>query len=275
MSKGNLFKGMSRAITGFADKNSQTIMAVLAVGGLIGSVVLAFKAAPKVHEVVDNSKKKVELINDAEDLTDEEKKEERKIVAKDTVKKLAPVVTPVVGCTLATAGLMVGSTAISVKKINTLSSIAMMSESAYKELFDKTKEVVGEEKAKEIRDEINAENMNKNAINKPTNARGGDYLCYDAMCGRFFYSDKETIREAVNNINQSISSGHEDYMSLNDLYFELGLPPTAAGEDRGWGRYTRNDMIELNLCNSMVSEWGEPALVMDFLARPTLGYKGY
>ena len=273
--KTNLFKSMVNTVTRFADKNSQTIMAVAAVGGLIGTVVLAFKAAPKVNEITDKAKNRIDLINDAEELDDEEKKEERKTVIVDTAKKLVPVLAPVAGCTLATAGLMIGSTAISVKKINSLTSIAMMSETAYKELFNKTKEIVGEEKAKEIQEKADAEVMNTTPVDKPLKARGGDYLCYDAMCGRYFYSDRETIREAVNSINHCITSGHDDYMSLNDLYVELGLPCTVAGEDRGWGRYTQNDWIEVNLHNSIVSESGEPALVMDFMARPTLGYKGY
>ena len=273
--KTNLIKSMVSTVTRFVDKNSQTIMAVAAVGGLIGTVVLAFKAASKVNEITDKAKNRIDLINDAEELDDEEKKEERKTVIIDTAKKLVPVLAPVAGCTMATAGLMIGSTAISVKKINSLTSIAMMSESAYKELFNKTKEIVGEEKAKEIQEKADTEVMNTTPVDKPLQARGGDYLCYDAMCGRYFYSDRETIREAVNNINHCITSGHDDYMSLNDLYVELGLPCTIAGEDRGWGRYTQNDWIEVNLHNSIVSDTGEPALVMDFMARPTLGYKGY
>mgnify|MGYP006988866801 CR=1 FL=1 len=276
MKKGNLFKNMIHTVGGFADKNSQTIMAVLAVGGLVGSVILAFKAAPKANKIIDDSKDEINAIDDSDEFTEEEKKKERKEVVKTAVKDLAPVLAPVVGCSIATASLMIGSTAISVKKINSLTSIATMSEVAYKELYEKTKEVVGEEKAKEIQEKAADEEMNKMAVVKPiTTSRGGDYLCYDVMSGRLFYSDKETIREAVNNLNHCITSGRDDYVSLNDLYFELGLTPTAGGEDRGWGRYTANDAIELNLHNAIVSETGEPALVMDFLARPTLGYKGY
>ena len=269
-------KQVGTKLAGFADKNSQTIMGVLAVGGLIGTIVLSFKAAPKVKKIVEDSKDRIEDIEDAE-LPEEEEKKEKKEVVKDTAKDLIPVLGPVVTCATATAGLMIGSTVISARKISSLSSIAAMSEVAYKELLDSTKKIVGEEKAKKIQGEADAKQMNEGiGPEKPFNNKGdGEYLCYDAMSGRFWYCDECTIREAVNDLNRVLATGKEDYVNLNDFYYGVGLPPTVGGEDRGWGRYTSNDYIELNLYNTIKHKAGEPAIVVDFMARPTLGYKGH
>ena len=58
-------------------------------------------------------------------------------------------------------------------------------------------------------------------------------LCYDAMFGRWFRSDVDTIIRAVNEINRKIVAG-DMYASLNEFYDEVGLPPVEAGEYLGW-----------------------------------------
>lgn len=58
-------------------------------------------------------------------------------------------------------------------------------------------------------------------------------LWYDNFSGRYFRATQQEIDNAINVINSVLSTGFED-QSLNDLYFELKLPPTTLGEQNGW-----------------------------------------
>ena len=262
-----------------ANRHSQTIMAVAAVGGLIATTVLTYKKSGKIKRTIAANKVAISDVEHDDTLTDEEVKKEKKAITKNTIKELIPDAGPVIGCAVLTSGLMIASAVTSEIKIGNLTSLAASADLAYRELFEKTKEVAGEETAKEIQDKINQDHINASQGDyqreHPIDAKGGNYLCYDAMSGRYFYSDKETIRAAVNTINNKITSGQEDYESLNDLYYELGLPCTGCGEDRGIGRRCNIETLELNLSNAILSDTGEPALVMDFLSRPVLGFKGF
>ncbi|MBQ5562679.1 MAG: hypothetical protein IIT39_04770 [Clostridia bacterium] len=61
----------------------------------------------------------------------------------------------------------------------------------------------------------------------------GDTLCYETLSGRYFYSDIEKIRAAVNRANKIILE--ESYISLNEFYDELDLGHTGIGDSIGWG----------------------------------------
>ena len=272
-------KNLGKTIKSGASKNSHIVMALGAVSGLAVTIYFAYHTKEKIDPILEEQKEKyrrLEEMSNSGESSEEDLKEAKKVITRQTVFKVAKAAAPLATSATATFGLIVGSTVASTAKISTLSGLLSVAETTSAEIWEKTKEVVGEDKAKEIQDAVNQDKVNKTKIPEhPIDANGGNYLCYDAMSGRYFYSDKETIRAAVNTVNDMITSGKCDWVSLNDLYFELGLPPTAGGEDRGFGRYTNINKLELNLSNAIISDTGEPALVMDFLARPTLGYKGY
>jgi hypothetical protein len=110
-----------------------------------------------------------------------------------------------------------------------------MSEKALTEFQDKTKEIAGPKKAQEIADSVKAEHIKEAPPEKvPTvlNTGHGTTLCLDDQSGRYFYSNPEDIRKAFNIINKRIMD--EYYVSLNELYDELGLPPITLGDDLGF-----------------------------------------
>ena len=98
--------------------------------------------------------------------------------------------------------------------------------------------------------------------------REGNTLCYDAVSGRYFKSDIETIRKAVNELNRRML--RENYVCLNEFYGEIGLPYTNLGDDIGWS-IDRDGLIELDL-SSQLAEDGTPCLVISYRVTPRFGY---
>jgi hypothetical protein len=92
----------------------------------------------------------------------------------------------------------------------------------------------------------------------------GDIDCYDALSGRYFKSNLEEIREAIDNINRMIYGG--DNAELGEFYEFLGLETTEICEDMKW--FFEDGPIRLSL-SSKLTERSKPVLVIDFDIRPT------
>ena len=95
----------------------------------------------------------------------------------------------------------------------------------------------------------------------------GDILVFDELSGRYFLSDKETIRTAVNDFNQQIIWGSTQ--DLNDWYRILGLDDILIGEILGWNS---DRMMDISF-ESMVAPNGEPCLVLNYLILPSPNYR--
>lgn len=297
MGLGNVFKTIGEGVTKLANsKHSQTVTGLIAIGGLIGTAVLAYRMRPKMDEVIAEQREKVKAIDEDETLSPEEAKAARKVVTVETVKKVAKVAGPTVSCAAATAGFIGGTVAISNFKIGNLTSLLGMSEIAYQELFDKTKELVGEEKMNEIQGEIAKDNIISRAsdgkrqkyadltdeeidslleVMDVVQAEGGDQMFFDKLTKRIFKSDCSTIRRACNNLSSRCrNTGGEPYVTYRDFYYELGLknePPIY--ELIGWGGYSLRDTeITPNLCNPIIL--GERSfIVLDWITHPTDKFK--
>lgn len=269
-------KKVGSAALDFTGKHDHTIMAIGAGVGVVVSVVMAFKAAPKTEEIIEKKKTKIKEVNESEELTEEEKKKERKAITKETVKELAPVVAPVIISTMATEGLIAGSAVTAGRKIKNYAAIASMSELAYQELSDKTRKFLGDEKLNEIKGEIAGNKIEALYEDDPglmedgiLQAKGGDKLYYDAINGRLFRSDDTTIRDVALLLNEKIAAGKEPYISLNEFYIEMELPQLPSSEEIGWGGYSLHSRIEMNLYNSIPLGKSSSARVMDFFTRPS------
>lgn len=90
----------------------------------------------------------------------------------------------------------------------------------------------------------------------------GGQLIYDSLSGRYFVSDMETVRAALNDFNQSLIGGV--FATVNEWYSYLNLPPVTLGGDLGW---TSDRLVDI-LFNSMVDN-GQAVLVLDYMTLPT------
>ena len=80
----------------------------------------------------------------------------------------------------------------------------------------------------------------------------GETLCYDVLSGRYFKSDIEKIREAI-----------------NDLYYAIGLPDIKLGEALGWN--IDKGYIDVQFGTHLAAN-GTPCLVLAFNVAPQYGY---
>lgn len=218
----------------FADEHQREIMLGGAIAGTVVTAVLSWKAGIKADKVLEKQRVKMEGLKYLEDNDEELYKEEKKKVTVETIKELAPIVAPPA---LAAAGTIISVVAgyrVASTQIATLSALYSMSEKALADQLEKTKEVVGPKKAQEIADAVTAKKVESNKIDENTiiNTGKGTTLCLDDMSGRYFYSSAEEIKKACNTINKRMMD--EYYISLNELYDELGLPEITLGEDVGF-----------------------------------------
>lgn len=218
----------------FADEHQREIMLGGAIAGTVVTAVLSWKAGIKADKVLEKQKVKMEGLKYIEESDEELYKEEKKKVTVETIKQLAPIVAPPA---LAAAGTIISVVAgykVASTQIATLSALYSMSEKALADQLEKTKEIVGPKKAQEIADAITDKKVKETPIDKNTiiNTGKGTTLCLDDMSGRYFYSSAEEIKKACNTINKRMMD--EYYISLNELYDELGLPEITLGEDVGF-----------------------------------------
>lgn len=239
------------------DTKGSLILTGFGVAGVFTTMILAAKAAPTSVNVLTVAKDEL----NREDISEEEKKQLKKDSAIEILKLWAPALVSAG----ATTACIIGAHSKSMRKQAALAVAYNLSETALESYKEKTKALVGEKKELEIRDGIAKDKI---ASDPPKDGKiiftgNGDYLCYDSTSGRYFYSNIQDVKAAVNDMNQRLIS--EMYLSLNEYYDYLDLPHITVGDDLGWS-------VErpLQLHESYQSDdKGTPCLVVDFLYGPT------
>jgi hypothetical protein len=245
-------------------RNSPTILTGVSVAGLFTTVGLAIGATPKalaILEEPDNYHRKGYDKYDA------------KLVDKLKIIKLTwrcYVPTALMGGF--TIACIIGANSINVRRNAALASIYSLTEAALKEYQTKVIEIIGEAKAKKIKDNIDEDTIRKNPVNdREVIITGrGDMLCYETISGRYFKGDIENIRRVQNEINKDLLN--DMFISMNDVYEQLGLSYTKIGDDLGWD--VNNGLIEFRF-SSQLSEDGVPCLVIDYQDKPRYNYRSY
>jgi hypothetical protein len=150
-----------------------------------------------------------------------------------------------------------------------LATVYQLSQTALNEYKEKVIETVGAEKEKEIQDKVAEEHVKKNPVvnNEVIIVEQGNTLCYDAVSGRYFKSDMNKIKSAVNEINKTLLD--DMYISLNEFYDEIGLPHTSLGNQLGWN--VNKGLIDIYF-SSQITEDGTPCLVLNHDKAPEYGY---
>ena len=245
-------------------KHSPGILIGLGIAGMITTTVLAVKATPRALRLMEE--KKYEL--DAETLTPVE-------VVKATWKCYVPAA--VTGA--ASIACLIGSNSVNTKRNAALATAYKLSETAFTEYRDKVVDTIGEKKDRMIRDKISEDQINSTPVAKSDVivTGKGKTLCFDPLSSRYFYSDLEKIYRAANKLNYEINTApfHNDGVTLNDFYNEIGLPGTMTGDSLGWTLHT--GLIDVYPSAQMVDDGeeheGEPCLVLNFTNPPK--YDGF
>ena len=252
-------------------ENGSTILTVLGIGGFIVSILLAIEETPTAEEKLKELEKEMALEADAGiDYIPPSK--EQVIIRK--AKKVVPVYAPtIITATLSTACIACAKKADS-KKIAVLTTAYELSEASRRDYIRKVKEKIGEKAEAEIQDAYYKEKIENTMPSGPQDSSiictgRGEQLFYDAATGRYFRCSTLWLDKCRVNISQMIFT--DDYASLNELYYMIGLDPVELGNLAGWNNKDDLDsttkLIDMRYdTNCYMTKWGETCATFKVMA---------
>ena len=204
-------KKIRNSIVDTVSDKSPEILIGFGLAGMLTSTILAVKATPKALDILEQ--------------------EDRELSKVDKVKLTWKCYAPAAIGYCASAACIIGANSVNAKRNAVLAGAYKLSESALLEYRDKVKEVIGEEREREIKDSIAQDRVDKTPekTQEVLVAGNGDTLCYDMHSGRYFKSNMEEIKGIANKVNYKLMQ--DNFLSVNDFYEELGLEPTVTGYD--------------------------------------------
>ena len=254
----NSISKVAKNLGGKISKNGPTILTAFAVGGLVTTVIFTVRATPKA----------LQLINEEYDRRAEEQigvVDVQPLTKLEVVQVTWRVYIPTICMGAATVACIIGSNSINQRRNAALATVYGLTDVAFREYKDKVAETIGKHKELKVRDDISADKVKNNppGTNEIVFTGKGEVLCYDSLSGRYFKSDIEQIRRAINDLNKEFLT--DMWMSVNDLYYALGLASTKLGDSMGWK--LEEGLVEISFSSAVTPE-GEPCLVLNYTVEP-------
>lgn len=240
-------------------KHSPEILLVAGTVGVVASAVMACKATLKVNEIVDKTKVDIDDIHEAvetgvtkagEKYSAEDSKKDLTIVYTQTGLKLAKLYGPAVVIGVTSLGCMLASNNILRKRNVALAAAYATVDRSFKEYRGRVIERFGHELDKELKYNLKAKEIEETVTDEKTgeektvtrtvmavdpNMHSEYARFFDDGC-RGWEKDAELnlyfLKQIQNWANDKLKSrGH---LFLNEVYEELGIPMTKAGNVVGW-----------------------------------------
>lgn len=244
----NIQKGLKK-VQRTLSKKSPELLAAIGISGYFTAIVLAVTETPKALQLID-----------------EERDDNGYISKKDAVKAswkcYIPSAATAVGATIS----MVASVSISNKRNAALATAYATALTAAREYKETVKEVVGEEKEKEVNDKIAEKRIKENPVTKNDVLlpKEGDTLFYDPYSGRYFRSTVNEIKGILADLSYAMLN--HDVVNLNDLYDMIGLDRTLVGRDYGW---EINHVGTISpMFSTQLADNNQPCIVLGFNYEP-------
>ena len=266
----NVFKSIGHTVS----KYSPEILIGIGIGGICVSTISTIIATKKALNAIDDeidrqNEENIQLAENADEIPERVTSLSRKDVVRVTWKYYVPTAV-MLGTSIA---CMVGANQINHKRNVLLAASYEIASTALDEYKDVIVEEFGEEKATEIDDKVVKKRVERQRqeveYDEIIETGKGDTLYYDETSARYFRSNKESIREAINNLNFRMLKC-ENYVSLNDFYDEIGIRRTSKGDDSGWS--ADRGWIEIRL-SSQLGPKDEPCGVIIFRSEPRPDYR--
>jgi hypothetical protein len=233
--------------------NAPSILSGIAITGVIGTAVLAVRATPKALA-------ELEVLEDVDPPT-----------VKEKVAVTWKLYIPAALTGAATIACIVGVNAIGARRNVALVGAYTLVDTAFRDYKEKVLEEIGPNKEQKVREAVAQERIESNPAStaQVLITRGGEMLCFDSFTGRYFMSDIEAIRKAMNDVNASIFANM--YAPHNEFYELLGLEQVVVGDEVGWSIDNR---MELTF-SSHLSDDGRPCLAVNYVRLPRADYGKY
>lgn len=254
----------------FAVDNSPVILTVIGVVGTVGTAILTHKAAIKSDTLL-----RLEMEERARTFENADRIHERNAAHRNlemTKRERFDLVwtvyiPPAVSC-VATVGAIVMANRIGSKRAAAIAAAYTIMEKASSEYQAKVVEKFGEQKERNMREELAQDQVNRNPMNESNVVvvGTGDVLCCDLFSGRYFRSSVEELKKAQNDTNHEILN--YGYASLTDFYDRIGIPRTDVSDEVGWNQ---DKLLELEF-SATINEEGQPCVAYRFQVHPVRGF---
>ena len=243
--------------------NAPKILTGISIVNSVASVIFAVKGTVVAVRIIDDRNAKIEK--------GEIPKPERP--KWENVKAVWKCYVPTLACLTVSIGTSVKGMEISTARTAVATTACKLTEQAFEEYRNETINKIGEEKEKEIRQDIakrNAEESHENAQKTLIISSYDKVLIFDDITGQLFWDTPEGVKNAINHINYELSHGYRDYISVMEYADTLGLE--SHDEERGWN--ICDGMLELIFEPDTTKE-GRPCLRLSTTNKPYSGYNMY
>ena len=265
------FKGIQGTLT----KHSPEILTGFGIAGMLTTVVLAVKATPKAMELIEEEKERLneELQLQAKRLHRDEYEPVEELTKLETIKVAWKPYIPAIVTGAVSTACLIGASATNYKRNTALAVAYQATATTLAEYKEQVIETIGEKKERTIREKVAQKKLDKNPeVTKEVIITGsGEVLFVEPVSMRCFTSDIEKVRKAFNDLNYRMVVGMEEYISLSELYDEIGLPRTSVSDDIGWN-LGKDGPVEFDFHPTTTSE-GKPALMLDYHIAPRRGFE--
>lgn len=233
-------------------KHEPELLVGIGIAGMISSTILAVKATPKALRLIEQERGYSDITKPL------------------NIIKIAwrPYLCPAI-LSIASISCIIGGTTINTKRNAALTTAYAITENAFSTYRNKVIETIGEKKEQSVRNKIAQENIDKDppVNNQVVITANGNTLFKDSISERYFRSDINKIRNIINELNRKMMI--ENYISLDEFYYELGLKPMKQADRLGWE--IDDGLLEVYF-NACLAENDEPCIVLSYNIYPKYGY---
>lgn len=251
---------VSRSFHKVGFKLKQHSPEILLVGGIVGGVtaaVMACKATTKIQDILEETKQHVDAIHEGVEKQEvnghpysaEDGKKDLAIVYAQSGLQFVKLYGPAIGLGVLSVSSILASNNIMRKRNVALAAAYSAVDTGFKEYRARLVERFGEELDRELKYNVKAEKIQetvvdekgeeqtveKTVITANPNETSEFAKFYDDGCKGWTkdpHLNLMQLRRIQDWCNERLKS--RGYMFLNDVYSELGIPKTVAGQTIGW-----------------------------------------
>ncbi len=240
-------------------KNAPIIFKIAGLAGLIISPILAVPSTVKAVRACDRRKEELEI---------------EKLPVGEIVKTSWKYYIPILSLMGASTVSMVNGESLSSKRTAFLSAAYNAAEQTLVDYKEETRKQIGETKERQIEQKVYEKQVaEKKESQKSIGVQGeGGTLFYEPITGTFFYSTRNKIDKAFNELSAQMI--RENYVDLEDLFNYLGLRVVDACHLVGWSA-GKHKTVEPEYIWFGEEETCTPYAIMSYRYYPTTDFLTY
>lgn len=231
----------------FVSRNKPGLVMGLGLASMVLSAFAAWRYSPMARDAIEERKQELGV---------------DRLEPMDTIKTAGPYVVPTLVFGAVGVGCVLGANKMNLDRGAAMAAAYAISETSLRNYREHTREIVGEKKEKEIREEIakdsykEAEKNNKVLV---LSNGSGDFWIYDELTRQRFKSTVQKVHDAIIRLNYK--QIHEGPISVNEYCSEMEEENIEFGDAIGWD-INRNGLIKIYSPTATVMDNGEPCIII-------------